>query len=467
MRQGLLIELIDPLITSASIATEAVPEALPYIPGAMLLGAAAAKGYASGLPQQEASRLFHSGSVKFGDGLPIDTKGQIGLPNPVSLHFPKGADPFDRDKLVDFSGAERLIAHEQLRGKALSADCLHIPVKTSATMRTAIDRGTGRAAESQLFGYKMLDAGQFFLASIDANSQEDMDNILAYLTPGDLFLGRSKSGEFGRVRITFSNLPEFDSGGEIKGDTYLWCLSDLWAHDANGVPTLAPDASFFGSSGVVDWSRSFTRNRMFSPYNAKWQSRGAERALIQRGAVFVIKDGSMKTGSTHFGMGLELGYGHVLVSDCSPKETLAALSAFSITLPIGATSPPPEQTKFLDWLAGRSQGEGLDASKYLDTLIKHYEAAKHIAGYPVGPGPSQWGSLKTILQRGEEVDSFLNSTRGESKRRQWGAIYASGDNNTFTDFIKTVICERDTETAALLAREIRNWLEKEGWFDGK
>ena len=470
MRKGLLIKLIDPLITSASPATAATPEALPNIPGAMLLGVAATRGYADGLMLEKAFTLFHSGTVRFDDGLPMCEAGRVGLPNPLSLHFPKGKYPFKN--LIDFADVGMRPGHEQLRGKAMSGGAEPVDVKTSTTMRTAIDRSTGRAAGSQLFGYQMLDAGQFFMAGIEAPDQGLLDEAIACLFGGDnteteVFLGRSKSGEFGRVKITLCAPLELPNQMDASSPAYLWCLSDLWAYDQNGLPTLSPDAAFFESCGSIDWTRSFTRTRNFSPYNAQWRTRGLERALISRGSVFVVGSSNLKPGIHRFGLGQELGYGLVLISSTPPLVTLMELAAKNVDLPQAEAAQDTGISDLVTWLKQVAPRADLDVSQDLEALAAHFKTAKRIAGYAVGPGPNQWGSLKSKLQRGEETAAFLGGTRANIEREQWGAQYAVDAENTFKAYVESVIEKNGTDYAARLAKEIRIWLEKERWFDGK
>lgn len=473
MRRGLLIELIDPVVTSASPASAGTPEALEYIPGAMLLGVAAARGYARGLSVDKTFGLFHSGSVRFDDGLPLGTSSLPGLPNPLSLHYLKGTDPFSKNALVDFAArvedgtanVSMRAGHEQLRGKAVSAGVERVPVKCHSTLRTAINRSTGRAAESQLFGYQMLDSGQNFIAEIEAEDEAAIDLVVDYLTGSEaVFLGRAKSAEFGQVRIaTCDALCSPETGLEVD-TAYIWCLSDLWACDVNGTPTVAPDASAFGSSGRIDWSKSFTRTRRFSPYNGAWNSRGVERSLLQRGSVFVINGSDLKSGIYRFGLGQELGYGRVLVSAEPPLEALKALSPQFIQ-PI--PQPPQEvggDSALAHWLAHR-QPPDLDTTSELETLKAHYCVAERINGQKVGPGPSQWGSLAKLLTDDQDISDFLGGKRGDTEREQWGAIFGVGRRQTFQAFIEDVKEKKGANFAALLAKDIRKWLISKGWFD--
>ncbi len=476
-RQGLLIELVDPLITTASSATATVPEALPFIPGAMLLGAAAAAGYGGGMAQETAFALFHSGRVRFDDALPVDNSGRVGLPAPFSLHFPKGTHPLEGDVLKDFSAAEPLPGYEQLRDRALAAGPAEVTVRIGGTMRTAIDPATGRAADSQLFGYQFLKPGQRFWAGIEAEDQASLDAAMECLlgkgqVEAELILGRARSGEFGRVRLSRCEAPEMSPGSTGSPTTrWLWLLSDLWATGPKGLPTLRPDSAFFGG-GNIDWSRSFTRSRRYSPFNAKWQARAPERVLIQRGSVIVIQNSPLAPGLWRLGLGQEQGLGRMLVLDQPPLEMLKASDAAMPELSAlhepdsrenaDSDAPPP----LITWLKRQANVVNIDVSDDLKKLKGHYETAERIHGERVGPTPSQWGSIRSILERGGDHAAYLGGVRGTGEKALWGAQYKEGDNHNFADFITAVIADKGARHAALLARDARRWLDREGWFDG-
>lgn len=472
MRKGLLIELIDPVITSANSSTTGNPGALEYIPGAMILGATATRGYIAASNNNKLFDYFHSGAVKFDDGLPIDENGNVGLPNPLSFHHLKATDPFVDGGIVDFSQGNRALGYEQLRGKAISNGLHNVKVQTSSTLRTAVDRDTGRAAESRLFGYQMLEAGQRFLSGIEAQDKDTLDTISEYLFGSgnsfvELFLGRSKSSEFGRVRISECDDLQLVFQKEKTEQTYFWCLSDLWAHDVFGLPTITPTAEFFCSSGEINWANSFTRLRRFSPYNGAWDKRAEEREVIQRGSLFTVEGSDVFPGRYRFGLGQEIGFGHVFVTSERPLNLVSGQFSQSVEKLTRPVDSQVENSLLVNWLMCGSERATLDVNQDLEKLFEKFELAKKIAGYPVGPGSTQWASLATILQRNRDYKSFLDGKRGEESRQQWAAIYGTSEGDNFNEFTRKVISEKGHEYSALLAKEVRKELEKRGWFDGK
>lgn len=61
--------LEQPLIVTQQAASAGAQLSLDYLPGSLLLGLAASRLYAE-LSEDDAWTLFHSGMVRFGDGLP-------------------------------------------------------------------------------------------------------------------------------------------------------------------------------------------------------------------------------------------------------------------------------------------------------------------------------------------------------------------------------------------------------------
>lgn len=93
--QGIRITLQEDCVFSAGMATEGGHEGLDRIPGQALLGVAAARLYRE-LSTEEAYTVFHSGRVRFGDGLPAPD-GTPAVPVPLAWHHPKEDDPEDGD----------------------------------------------------------------------------------------------------------------------------------------------------------------------------------------------------------------------------------------------------------------------------------------------------------------------------------------------------------------------------------
>ncbi len=309
--QSLVITLLDPVVLPSQAATASRMETLTYLPGATLLGIAAGQLY----DQLGQAGAFHSGAVRFEDAFAVNDSGHLCLPAPLSLHRPKGEPAAGATSAKDFTTTAPQPGHKQIRGKevVLDGSSGFFTPRRMASMRTAIAFETGLAAEGQLYGYEALAPGQRFRARI-VGDRADWVAQIAQALCGEHFIGRSKTAEFGRVRIETEDADWSLPGGDAAAeDRFVWFLSDVWLHDANGLPTARPEAGLFNAE-TIDWARSFVRTRRVAPYNATWNARGEERELITRGSVLTLTGCDLTPGLHVFGMGQERGHGVAFVS---------------------------------------------------------------------------------------------------------------------------------------------------------
>ena len=298
MRQGLTITLLEDCVFSARPATSGGHESLDYIPGQALLGVAAATLYGR-LSRDEAFQLFHSGAVRFGNGLPW-RDGAVAWPVPLAWHAPKEAElagddlAASADALYNFQHGSELpgrLQPRQLRGGYVRRDGRRFNPATELRMKTAIDPETGRAAEGQLFGYDALARGATFATTVEADDSvapEQFEAIVDALV-GERFMGRSRSAEYGRVQIERAEVPAVENRVDGQRVT-LWLLSDLALVDEWGQPTLLPETHHLGlGDGRVDWDATFLRSRRYSPWNAWRGGFDRERDVLNAGGVITLE----------------------------------------------------------------------------------------------------------------------------------------------------------------------------------
>lgn len=431
MHRTLAIELIDDAVFSARAATEGGHESLDRIPGAALLGAAAAKLYAR-LDRKAAFAAFHSGRLRFGDGLPFDG-GALGYPMPLAWHHAKNMPPdrggrLDPDAVYNFQHGERIDPPadapsaverqpKQLRAGYVRPDGSWLRPARSLRLKTAIDPNTGRAAEGQLFGYDALARGQRFAARIEADGDLDaalFEQIIAALT-GSLLLGRSRSAEYGRARAWTVDLGA-PAPGPLQGNQVtLWLLSDLALVGADGQPTLTPDAVSLALHGATLCAgQTFLRGRRYSPWNAARHGYDRERLVLSAGGVITLALAQALTpqqaARLHAGIGLhrEAGLGRLwvnppLLADKHPDfEQAGAVADLTIAEP----APPDPLIAWLDVQGGDWKAEAERSGLALaDWYIKLLVEARRIAGVSpklaFGPSKSQWGR---VLEAAREHD---------------------------------------------------------------
>src|SRR5690606_9135887 len=88
---------------------------------------------------------------------------------------------------------------KQLRSGYVTASGHYFSVAKDYELKTAIDAQTGSAAESQLFGYQSIQAGQRFIFTLTLAQglDADLSHKLQEALTGDVKLGRSRTAQFG------------------------------------------------------------------------------------------------------------------------------------------------------------------------------------------------------------------------------------------------------------------------------
>ena len=423
-QQALAIDLLEDCVFSARAATEGSHESLDRVPGAALLGAAAARIYGR-LDPAQAFEIFHSGRLRFGDGLPWNGRG-VGWPVPRCWHCDKTFRPDEGGMLVaerirNFQHVKELPRRDgaapqprQLREGYVHADGAWTRPAHTLRMKTAIDPRTGRAREAQLFGYDSLERGQCFASLVEADDGFDpalFEQVIRNLE-GEILLGRSRSAEYGRVRIGRIEAA-FPAAEAVSGDgdlLTLWLLSDLALADASGAPVLQPDGEILGLPGAdVLWDRTFLRARRYSPWNAARHGYDRERLVLEAGGVVTLRlnglDRRRVAERLAAGVGLyrESGLGRVWID---PPLLAGEQPRFEEPAPAaGSASAVPEPGHpLVAWLKARAgidwKSDAEEKARGLEReCVERVERSRVLHGIPPhavhGPSKSQWGNVLT------------------------------------------------------------------------
>ena len=422
----LILTLKDDCVLSERAATEGGHVGLDYIPGATLLGVAAAKLYRQ-FPA-DAFTLFHSGQLRFGNGLPVGESGETSWPMPFCWHHAKGEITENNRQLI----ADRISRLEngaelpgnkqpqQLRAGYVTGSGELVKPKKSLRMKTAINPKTGRAFDAMLFGYDALSAGQKFCARISADDNvSDMliEQVKAALT-GEILLGRSRSAEYGRVDATLRPITETAQGKNAETTITLWLLSDLAALDDAGQPTLNPRPQHLGlPEGRLLVERSYLRTRRYSPWNAKRGGSDIERQVISQGSVLVFELESPLDTLHHnciaagLGAHREAGLGQVwlnpnILEGVQPQfADVVKVADVAKVVDAGPHLLDPQKSDLIQWLESRSD-QGADFAAQAREVARTYAgllaSARKLKGLDdkteIGPSPSQWGSVLALAK---------------------------------------------------------------------
>lgn len=435
-----MITLLQDVVISEHSATVGNHTSLDYLPGNVFLGLLASKQYAD-LSQEDAWTIFHSGKIRFHDALPLTAQGAIAWPMPLSLHLFKNESLLDEDAKLKTDGLfDAYLSREQAKFDAelntklrerqmqqsrkgyLTAFGNYYEPKRTFVMKTAIDPNKNTAATGQLFGYQAIKAGQRFCLQISADEDvaDKLENISTWLC-GNVRLGRSRSAQFGLVKISQLSKEIAEPISTTKNTDILtfWLVSDLALIDDFGLSTIVPVAKHFGLPDNAEFlnKQSYIRSREYSTYNGKRRSYDSQRQVICRGSVLrfkvAINTSSVLTIQTkQFGLHQASGLGRVLVN---PQMLSTAYPIFEkIQSEIEKNLPTNTQVKRPDTILIHYLEQKYDkqhgatqikdaATKLYKKMLAEMTKARTWLGlktgqpFPVAPSTSQWGNVIDTL----------------------------------------------------------------------
>ncbi|MDD3610030.1 MAG: hypothetical protein PHI49_09800 [Halothiobacillaceae bacterium] len=475
------ITLLDDTLFTQRAASEGTQTGLDFIPGAALLGAAARLLYDR--LGDRAWDVFHSGKVRFGNGLPL-IDGTPGYPIPLALHQAKGGEKGEDvyNFLVDGpEGARRIEGGrqpQQKRGSYLSLDMRERKIATALRMKTAIDPQTGRAEDAKLFGYAGIPAGARYRARItlDTDLPPELQSALENAFTGPVFLGRSRSAEYGRTHIERKPLTPAPAAGPLDSRRLvLWCLADMACIDAHGQLTSTPAPETLGlGTGHLDLAASFIRTRRYTPWNAKRGGYDSERLVISAGSVLVyeLEQPLIPEQAARLQRGLGLytaqGLGQVWAN---PPLLAQRRLALSEATPTRLAAPPRPDHPLIHWMERRldNRRRTVELDKALPGLLKPlqdaYRSAAIWAGHgqitQVGPSSSQWSSVYEHARTHDNLAGLFDDANAICKSNMPGWSDPLGNGETFLDAFRRHQSEHapDARTLQAIARALMDWVK--------
>ncbi len=285
--------LLSDVVVNASLATEGNMQSLDYIPGSNFMGIVA-KAYDD--LGKRAYDILHSGSISFGDAL-ISHDKTMSVAVPFSLFTDKLATNIEKDNVWVHHGIENLpvidnrkVQLKQQREGYLTTDGIWIrKVEKIFNLKSAYNAKERRSAEGKMFGFDAIKKGQEFIFSVSFEDESYIEEVISLLE-GEKSLGKSKSAQYGLVRIEKMNdVASFQSNEQEKnGLLVVYAESNLSFFNEYGHPTFTPKAEDFGVDGKILWDKSQIRTYSYSPWNNKRNTSTTQRDVILRGSVIVI-----------------------------------------------------------------------------------------------------------------------------------------------------------------------------------
>ncbi len=330
--------LVSDIILCEHAATEGIQRTLDYIPGNVFLGIVAGKLYEN-IDPLLAMNLFHNAKVRFGDAFPI-VDGKRAIKIPALWYVRKGDTIKDQIYIYHRMPDNGLIINEKLHPTTQLRDKFIIkednyqfsefkPEKNFA-IKSAYDREKRRSMDQQMYGYQSLEAGMKLCFQVDFDDTIDnstIKEVITILTESSHTVGRSRTAQYGQVKINVLNEEEeelekgFDELELLEpNNTFLYAESRLiFIDEENGQPIIPMEGIYYGfNGGSVNLRQSQIRTFRYAPYNSKRKSRDADRFGIEKGSVICINREitreeieAIKKG---IGLFLNEGFGKVLIN---------------------------------------------------------------------------------------------------------------------------------------------------------
>lgn len=406
--------LLSDIIITSEAATEGYAPSLDYIPGSKFLGIVAGKLYNEEATIQTLD-LFHNGSVQYGDASLFYKNNQYFRP-PFSWFTEKGKSIHEEVYIHHLLTSKDKQLKQVRSGYFSPASKSFVSLEQDYSLKSAQDSKTRRSKDGQMFGYHSLKAGTEWIFEIRDEKETYAEELKSALV-GRHRIGRSRTAEYGLVDI--EHIGEVAQGKEqiYNNELVVYAKSNLCFIDEQaGYSTAIPSAMQLcgDDTAKVLWDKSQVRARNYKTWNRKRWNKDADRWIIERGSVFVIKL-NKGVSSTFYETGIgnhkNEGFGQVLINPDflqSAKETLdfkvikEALNSYQKSV-VESTEIDDKTYTALEGIYNREDFEG-QIDKLVNSFRKDHEHTFQ------GISNSQWGALRNYgkhLSKREEFNTMI------------------------------------------------------------
>ncbi|MCR4942213.1 MAG: hypothetical protein K5978_05440 [Campylobacter sp.] len=399
------IEFLSQIVLQASSNTQGKTLSLDFIPGSALLGMVA-KNYSS---FKDSFKVFHSGAVKFGDANPLKND-ECFYKIPLSYFHEKSdnTEIYNHHMIENFSDFTQL---KQMRTGFINAKNQRLDLEYRYKQKSAYDSNNGRSKDGQMFGYEALKEGSKWLFSIKISDEicKDDEDLLIKTLCQSTSLGKSKTAEYGRVKISqFNKEQKVQNFTPNNGYTYLYANSRLALIDENGNPSFELKHLIKGLKDEnICYDKSQIRTSSFMPFNFTRGGKDYERICINKGSVIVLKDlnnEQIKALENGIGAFLAEGFGEVLIN---PEFLNSGDQKNPITLQNESTDTQKQnaneaKSKLAQCLLAKKK-QKYENLNLLDEVKEFKEANKKKLS-PITN--SQWGNIRSLCVGSNDNDIF-------------------------------------------------------------
>jgi len=426
--------LLSDIIINQKAATEGNQQSLDFIPGSNFLGLAAQSLYKDD-NYSEASIIFHSGKVRFGDAHP--SAGNLrGLRVPAVIAHPKvNKEEYYIIPEKPGKGINELQLKQCRSGFYSFENNIgkEISINKTFAIKSAYDRESRRSKDEAMYGYQAIEEGtiMYFEIEFDSDVNENIPEKVKQAMVGIKRTGRSRTAQFGLINIEeikFSNVNSSKSESDVVS---VYADSRLIFHDNNGMPSFRPTLAqlgFTNTDAEIIWGKSQIRTFQYAPWNFKRQARDTDRCGIEKGSVIYVKSKTCPNSSNYIGSYNNEGFGKVIYNpnflneDINHKAVFQLKKADYLNKPKqpndknGKTQHP--ETQLITFLKQQQFQEKLE----LDTIeLVNDFVTKNTSDYKEKESfASQWGNIRRIAMQYKtkaeiEIELFTKVKKRDGK----------------------------------------------------
>lgn len=425
--------LLSDVILNQKAATEGPNKTLDFIPGSNFLGIVANELYDETINGEDAIRLFHSKSVRYGDAHPADPNKQVkGAKVPACMFYPKLKTPKEKLYIIHETDTQSKSIRELQLKQCRSGyydfsdnPAVQIDTRRNFAIKSAHDRKKRTSEEAKMYGYESLEKGLVMYFDVEVDDDLLVDKIEKALE-GKKNIGRSRSSQYGLVYIEKEEFSYVESKNSESNINVVYADSRLIFLDKNtGLPSFRPaDSGQLGiEGGKILWDKCQIRTFQYSPWNFIRKCFDTDRCGIESGSVFVVEGGTLNI-SNYIGNYNNEGFGRVIYnpdflkykSDGEAEWRLTDFEKEKEKLPNENSSLP---FSIVGMLKERQKKEKRDLDIYKDVndwVKKNGEKFKSSAF------ASQWGKIRSLAYQGNILkrlsdgkDGYLMHGIGEEK----------------------------------------------------
>ena len=448
----------EPLILFKKAKTEQSTETLEYIPGALFKGFVANKLFDASknnpaINDEIINNFVFHGSVFFGDAHLV-IKEQRSLPLPLSYHRFQSKEHGDVINLAKCDLPTTKV--KQIKDGYFitnGSEIISGKVEISERMKAARSLAHRASEESGMYLYRYIASEQTFQLDVKTATAEQLQEVISILTKENVYLGKSRSAEFGgKLKIEAINTPEIKPFGNKVKTLFAasnWCFLNEYGSYTSHVTS---EMLCGHNQAQIDWSKSFLRFRTYAPFNFHRKAFDSQRLIIEKGSVIVFKEEvDVDIDFYTYGIGVHKseGFGEVEVNPIFlDLEKLAILEDKKT---INQTVSESDDPIYL-LLKERS-----DMKLQLKLDFLKAEKLNDKFKFSNAISPSQWSN---ILMKVKNLNSFeeiqkvlIENTEtkvDKSKHTKWGndmtnlrnLITKSGNPQVFKIFVKSKINQK-------------------------